>query len=427
MILTVYPSLCLKGDVQLPSSKSYSIRAALIAACGGKSTIANFSDCDDALVSLRAAKALGAKVVSRGKTTFRIVGSRPPVSIPSTINVQESGTVLRFILPLLSLRGQKTIVQGKGTLVGRPNLFLTQTLRGMGVDIKGTGEKEGVPIHIQGGDLRGGKISIRGDLSSQFISALLITCPRLREDTCLKLTGNRLVSSDYITMTLDVLKQSGVKIKQKSLREFFVEGNQTFRGLKNFIVPSDYGLAAFLLAAAVLTPSQIVLNGNLKEDLGQADGQILVFLKKMGVHFSKTKASVKIRGPFSLKGGNFSLKNCPDLVPIMTVLALFAKKPTRLYDIEHARAKESDRISDLKNELLKIGANIEEASGELRIYPQPQYKKNCLLDPHHDHRLAMAFCVLGLKVGARVKDIECTSKSYPSFVRDFKALGAKVK
>ena len=427
MILTIYPSFCLKGNVQLPASKSYSIRAALIAACGGKSKISNFSECDDALVSLRAARALGAKVTRVKKNVFHVVGAGRSVSIPSTINVQESGTVLRFILPLLSLHGKKVIVQGEGTLAGRPNLFLTETLRRMGITIKGNGEKESVPISIQGGTLRGGRVAVRGDLSSQFISALLITCPRLKEDTYLKLTGNRLVSLDYIAMTRQVLKQSGVKIKQKSLREFFIKGNQTFRGLKNFIIPSDYGLAAFLMAAAVLTPSQVILKGYLRKDILQADGNIFTFLNRMGARFVKTKTVIKIKGPFFLKGGDFSLKNCPDLVPIMTVLALFAKKPTRLYDIEHARAKESDRISDLRNELLKIGANIEEGAGELRIYPQPQYKKNCLLDPHHDHRLAMAFCVLGLKVGARVKDIECTRKSYPLFVRDFKALGARIK
>lgn len=425
MILTIYPSLYLKGNIQLPASKSYSIRVALIAACGGHSKITNFSDCDDALVSLRAAKTLGAKVARVKKSVFHIAGAGPEASIPFTINVQESGTVLRFILPLLSSRGQKVTVKGEGTLIGRPNLFLTQTLRSMGVNIKGTGEKESVPITIQGGNLRGGKISIRGDLSSQFISALLIACPRLTENTYLKLAGNRLVSSDYITMTLEVLKRSGIEVKQKSAREFFIKGNQKFRGLKNFIIPSDYGLAAFLMAASVLIPSQIVLKGNLRDDLLQADGEFFPFLKEMGAHFVKTKTVIKIEGPYSLKGGDFSLKNCPDLVPIMAVLALFAKRPTRLYDIEHARAKESDRISDLRNELLKIGANIEERTGELIIYPQPRYKKNCLLDPHRDHRLAMAFCVLGLKVGVRVKDIECVSKSYPSFVRDFKMLGVK--
>ena len=125
-----------------------------------------------------------------------------------------------------------------------------------------------------------------------------------------------------------------------------------------------------------------------------------------------------------LKGGNFSLKDCPDLVPIMAILALFAEKKTRLYGIGHARIKESDRISDLRKELLKIGAHVTEKKDELTIYPQENYRSNCLLDPHKDHRLAMAFTVLGLKVGVKIKDVECVAKSYPDFVKDFQKIGA---
>ena len=120
------------------------------------------------------------------------------------------------------------------------------------------------------------------------------------------------------------------------------------------------------------------------------------------------------------------MKDCPDLVPIMAVLALFARGKTRLYDIGHARAKESDRISDLAHELRKVGARIEKSRDEMIVHPQSKYRTDCLLDPHHDHRLAMAFAVLGTKLGARIRDIECTAKSYPGFARDFRTLGAKV-
>jgi len=158
--------------------------------------------------------------------------------------------------------------------------------------------------------------------------------------------------------------------------------------------------------------------------LVQSDGHIFGFLGRMGVKFKKTNRAIKIKGPFNLKGGVFSLKNCPDLVPIMSVLALFAKGKTKLVDIRHARAKESDRISDLRNELLKVGARVTETNDALTIEPRATYKKGQLLDSHHDHRLAMAFTVLGLKIGCRVKGIESSRKSYPSFVNDMKSLGA---
>ncbi len=425
MILTVKPSDFLQGTIELPSSKSYSIRAFMIAACGGHSIILNQSDCEDAQVALSVAKAFGSKVKRLGKNNWDVIANQSNTPI-SHIHVGESGTVLRFVLPLAALRGQKTLITGEGTLKGRPNLFLIETLRQMGSSLRGQGQQQSIPIKIQRSNLRGGKIAIDGSLSSQFISALLITCPQLKENTQLRLTGKNLVSSDYITMTLQVLKRSGIKINNIGERKFIIKGNQSFKGLKNFTVPSDYGLAAFLMAAASLVPSEVTFTGYLKNDLIQADGQIISLLKAMNVKFKKTDRSIKIKGPFELKGGNFSLKNAPDLVPIMAVLALFAKGKTRLYDIGHARAKESDRISDLRNELLKVGAHIKETADELIISPQKNYKKNIRLDPHHDHRLAMAFCVLGLKLGVSVKDIECTAKSYPGFVRDFKLMGAKV-
>jgi len=425
MLLTIKPSSFLQGKIQLPASKSYSIRAFMIAACGGKSIIIDPSDCDDAKVSIRTARALGFKV-TRVKNNLWVVDAKAKTSLPAKISVKESGTVLRFVLPLLALRSKAVKVCGEGTLIGRPNQFLTQALRDRGVKIKGQGEKESIPLEIKPGIFQGGKITIDGTLSSQFISALLITCPQLIQNTTLVLKGRSLVSTDYITMTLQVLAKSGIKIQQKSSREYFIKGNQKFKGLRRFTVPSDYGLASFLIGAAILVKSDVTLTGWLQDDFIQADGHILPLLKKMGVRFRKTSRSVRIQGPCLLQGGNFSLKDCPDLVPIMAVLALFAKGKTRLTNIKHARVKESDRISDLRRELLKVGAEVDEKENELIICPQDNYYSDCLLDPHHDHRLAMAFSVLGAKLGVRVKDIECSSKSYPGFIRDFKAMGVKV-
>jgi len=429
MTLTVKPASVLQGKVQLPSSKSYSIRAFMIAACGGRSTIIDPSNCDDAKISMRVARALGAQVKQAPRSSvsrWHVTACHHSLRV-SKINVGESGTVLRFLLPLLTLHGKKVTVIGEGTLVGRPNMFLTRTLRKMGIDIKGCGKGEGIPVTMKGGRLKGGAVTIDGTLSSQFISALLIALPQLSENTTLTLRGRRLVSTDYITMTCQVLKKSRINIGKKRTRQYRIKGKQNFKGLKNFIVPADYGLAAFLIAAAVLTESNVTLTGHLSNELVQADGRIIPLLKKMGVKFQKTSQWIRIKGPCALQGGDFSLKDCPDLVPIMSILALFARGKTRLIDIGHARSKESDRISDLRKELLKIGAKITEKRDAIIIDPQKSYKNNRLLNPHHDHRLAMSFCVLGSKIGARVKDIECTHKSYPDFVRDFKAIGALVR
>jgi 3-phosphoshikimate 1-carboxyvinyltransferase len=297
------------------------------------------------------------------------------------------------------------------------------------MDIRGTGEKEGIPVVYNGGTISCPVITIDGSISSQFISALLIACPQLDHDTTIEIIGRELVSLDYLTMTRQILSLTGVTVRAKGPRSYRIDGRQKFKGLKKFEVPSDYGLAAFLMAAASVTKSDVTLTGAFHDNLVQADGRILGFLKKMDVKFTQKSGAIRIKGPFKLKGGTFSLKDCPDLVPIMATLALFAETPVRLMDIGHARAKESDRISDLRQELLKVGADISETSDELLIRPQPieSYQTNVTLDPHHDHRLAMAFSVLGLRHGVTVKNFECTHKSYPSFLRDIKALGARTK
>lgn len=393
----------------------------MIAACGGKSTIIAPSNCDDARAALSVARALGAAVIDKGQGVWEIRAGQNTRDV-RTIDVRESGTALRFLLPLLCLRDGKFKVTGKGTLRGRPNTFLLDALRSMGMDVDGDGPHDSIPITIKGGQLKGGKVVLDGSLSSQFVSALLITCPRIGEDTRLKLTGGCLVSSDYITMTELVLARAGVEILRAGQREFLIKGGQKYKGLKKFHVPSDYGLAGFLMAAAALTDSKVDLRGYFDDRFVQADAHILGFMERMGVVFKRSSQRLEIKGPFRLKGGTFSLKDCPDLVPVMAVLALFAKGKTRLRDIKHARAKESDRISDLREELLKVGARIEEKADEMVIIPQANYKNGQTLDPRHDHRLAMAFAVLGLKLGVTVKDIECCGKSYPDFVKDFRSL-----
>src|SRR3989338_6045710 len=199
MILRVKPG-AIKGSLCIPASKSYSIRAFFIAACGGQSKIVNPSDCDDAKVAFLLTRQLGSQIALHGRNIFKLVAAKRNF-VSSKMYVGESGTALRFLLPLLALKGKKVTVVGKGTLRGRPNHYLLDTLRKKGVQICGKGKQESIPITFKGGRLRGGKITIDGTMSSQFISALLIACPQLKEDTRLTIRGRQIVSESYITMT----------------------------------------------------------------------------------------------------------------------------------------------------------------------------------------------------------------------------------
>jgi len=422
MVLKIKPFNSFHGVLELPASKSYSIRAFFVAACGGRSRIIRASDCDDAVVARKVAVALGARIKVEKKVTVIEAPVFQKLKPRLKMNVAESGTSLRFVLPLLPFYCGSAVVEGKGTLVGRPNHHLCTSLRNCGLKINGYGPEESVPINYEGGTLPGGRLSIDGSVSSQFISALMIAAPLCEEDIRLVMEGDTLVSRDYVVMTRQILARAGVEILPKGKREFLVPGGQVYQGLKDFYVPSDWGLAAFWMVAAALHTSTIVLKGVFDDTLIQSDGAIVGFLTKMGLKYARTGRAMVIEGPCALKGGTFSLKDCPDLVPIMAVAAMFAKGPTRLKDIAHARVKESDRISDLRKELLKVGANIQETPGELIITPMSDYAAGVVLDPHHDHRLAMAFAVLGTRIGVTVKDVECTSKSYPGFVKAFKSL-----
>ena len=416
MFLHVPPSGKLHGTVLLPASKSYSIRAFFVAACGGRSRILGASDCDDALIAMKAAKAFGAAITPVPGGVGVVMPARK-VKAKLLLDAGESGTSLRFLLPLLPHYAASATVKGRGTLVGRPNHHLCAALRAGGLQITGAGANESVPISFSGGAMAPGRVSVDGSLSSQFVSALMIAAPLAGQDTRLVMAGKELVSRDYVTMTRQVMARAGIRVEPRGKREFFIPGGQVFKGLGTFRIPSDYGLAAYFMAAAALLPSDITLKGYFDDGLIQSDGAILDFLDRMGLRMQRSPRSIRIKGPQELRGGVFSLKDCPDLLPVMAVTAMFARGETRFTDIAHARVKESDRISDLRAELLKTGADIQEKADELIVRPRPGYRQGAVLDPHHDHRLAMAFAVLGLKVGVRIKDIECTSKSYPGFVK----------
>ncbi len=428
MFLNVTPVQTLRGTVALPASKSYSIRAFFVAACGGTSRVLGASDCDDARAALDVARALGVEIspVKGGVLLKSPAFQKKKKKL--LIDVRESGTSLRFILPLLPHYAGEAVVRGRGTLVGRPNHHLCAALRARGLLIKGEGAGESVPVVFRGGEVPCGDVRIDGSVSSQFISALMIAAPLADGgDTRLVMTGKDLVSKDYVLMTRQILDRAGICVEPRGGRTFFIPGGQSYRGLKSFHVPSDYGLAAFFMAAAALVPSDVRLRGYFDDTLIQSDGAIFTLLDKMGVRMERSSRGIRIKGPFALKGGNFSLQHCPDLVPIMAVAAMFASGPTRLTGIGHARVKESDRITDLRRELEKVGADIAEKPDELLIRPRPAYgtaKVVPVLDPHHDHRLAMAFAVLGLKTPVRIRDVACTSKSYPGFVKAFTALTA---
>ena len=414
----------LKGVIQAPASKSYTTRAIIIGSLGKRARIINPLICDDTLAAIKTWQRLGA-VVKKEEGELEVKGLNGKIILKSnSINVGESGTLLRLMLPILALGKGRYTVDGKGTLLKRPNRPMAEALRSLGVGIEGRDEDFRLPITIEArGEITGGKVKVSGRISSQTISSLLNVAPFANEDITI-IVEDKLVSWPYIDITIDVLKTAGIRVKEQGSRKFFVASGQKFKPKAEFFIHGDYSSAAFLMAACCLVKSDVTITDLVKDK--QGDREIINILHKMGAGISYRDNSVRIKGPFDLRGIDINCRNTPDLVPVLCVLGCFAKGVTRIFDIGHLAYKESNRITSPTKELKKMGADIEMCSNGL-IIKQSVLRPACVRS-YADHRIAMALAVSGLRVGeVRIQDASCISKSYPDFILDFNSLGAMIK
>jgi 3-phosphoshikimate 1-carboxyvinyltransferase len=312
------------------------------------------------------------------------------------------------------------------SLEQRPMGPLLQSLRQLGVDTYYQRLDGMVSIVVKGGGLAGGKVTMRGDISSQYISGLMFACPMARSDTEITLTPP-LESKDYVKMTQGVLAKHGVKIHiSKDFSHLNIPSNQTYKQC-NHRIPGDFSSASFLLAAAAVTRSDVCVK-NLDYGIMQGDRAILEVLKRMGVNGKICPDSVEIKGSGGLlEAVNVDARDIPDLVPVCAALACYAKGTSKIHDAYRLRYKESDRLLSLYLELRKMGAKIDMGEGSLTV-EGPCALHGALVNPHSDHRIVMACAVAA--VGARgetlVQDAECVRKSYPRFFNDLRLLGVDV-
>jgi 3-phosphoshikimate 1-carboxyvinyltransferase len=302
---------------------------------------------------------------------------------------------------------------------------LVEALEKLGAKARCEG-RQGRPPVVVGGGLSGGEVEITGAVSSQFISALLIASPYARDDVKLIITGD-LRSKPYIEITLELLDAVGAKIKRnKSLTEFNISGMQTFRPI-DLTIPGDFSSAAFVLGAAALTGSTVMVN-NLDVHGAQGDRRIVKLLEEFGADVKVHGKTIEVSGTEGLSGIEADCGDNPDLVPVLSVLGSVADGRTRLTNVPHLRFKETDRLRALATELRKLEAEVEELPDELRLEGVRQLK-GTRLSSYGDHRMAMAFVVAGLVArGETIVDgAESIPVSYPSFVDDMRKLGAKME
>jgi len=414
----------LNGRVKPPPSKSYTHRSVLLASLAeGESRLTNVLFSRDTNATISACTAMGARLTASGEG-MRIVGAKPRAPA-DVVNVENSGTTLRFMTSVLSLAKEgDSVLTGDSSIRSRPMQPLLDALGRLGVQAWSALKNGRAPIIVKGGGMKGGETKIRGDVSSQFVSSLLISSPMAEGSTTIAVEDA--VSRPYLEATLATMKSFGVEVGRDEFSEFEVAPASYEPA--DFAVPSDFSSASFIMAAATVTGGSVKLE-NLNREYPQGDSAILEILKSMGVKVVTNGNSVTINAEGGrLKGGKFDLRDTPDLLPVVSVLALKCDSPVEIVGTAHARFKETDRIAAVASELKKLGVEVEERSDGLLI-PPPSKLRSAPLDAHDDHRMFMALSIASLLIpeGVPILGVESLDVSYPSFLEDLERLGATVK
>ncbi len=424
--VTVKPTSKLQGTLTAPGSKSYTQRMLIAAALSegvGKVLCPLLSE--DTEATYRAILALGAKV-QKNPDCWTVQGSGELKAASDLIDVGESGATLRFMIPIAALAEGRSAFILSSSLERRPIEPLLNSLKQLGVNAYPKQIGDLPVIIVEGSGIAGGKTSIPGDVSSQFISGLMFACPMAKADTEIQVT-TPLESKDYVKMTQEVLRQHHVEVQiSDDFRRIHIPGRQTFRQV-DCKVPGDFSSAAFLLSAAAITKSNVKIN-NLSIASAQGDKAILGILKQMGVNGTVCEDSVEIQGTGNpLKAVDIDAKNSPDLVPICAALACYADGQSRIFNAQRLRFKESDRLASVHEELSKMGAEIVMDESSLTI-KGPCKLHGATINPHNDHRIAMSCTVAALQASSQttIENAECVRKSYPSFYTDLANIGAEI-
>ncbi len=435
----VYPSEPLHGTLRPPSSKYHTLRsivAALLAS--GSSVVRGPAESDDTDVLVHACRQLGGSLQysealpGSGEAHRLLVngtGGRIAAAPGGVLDVGNAGAVLRLLLGICALSPEPiTLTTPYAESLGRrPNADLLQALRQLGAVIECESPEGRLPIRIQRGRLRGGKVNISGKKSSQYISSLLFLAPLLEEGLEIEIVDG-LASASFVDLTVEVLREAGITvIANQQHSHYVVPGGQQYRPI-DYTIPGDYPSAAALLAAVAVAQGEITItNLHPGDEQGKA---LLEIFSNMGVRIIHNGSTLIARAQGSLRGINCGGDTVIDSVPVIVAAACFAGQPSRIYNVANLRLKESDRIYDLAMELNTLGCRVNPSDGALEIIPvgASGVHGGVTVDAHSDHRLIQALSIAGLgsKQPVTITHAEHIAKSYPRFFADLGSSGAKI-
>ena len=417
----------LGGTIPIPPSKSYSHRAIIAAALATSnkdkevSRIDNLKYSVDITTTTEIMENWGANI-EIGED-FEIIKGNSGIVNPKDEYTQcnESGSTIRFLIPIGLSNNNKIVFDGKGKLVERPLDSYYKIFDEQG--IKYSNNNGWLPLNVDG-QLKPGKYEIEGNISSQYITGLLYALPLLNGDSELRI-NKTLESKGYIDLTLEILEMSGIKVVNNNYKSFFIKGNQKYNPF-DYVIEGDYSQVAFWIVAGILGSEIKCLH--VKKDSLQGDREIIEIVQRMGANVEIFDDYIIVK-PSQTYGTVIDISQCPDIGPILTVLAALSKGETKIINAERLRIKESDRITSIKTELNKLGANVEEVGDSLVINGVERLTGSAELSAWNDHRIAMSLAIASIKCDGEIviDEAESVKKSYPHFWEDFKKMGGDVE
>ena len=401
----------LDATVTVPASKSYSVRAILLAAmAGGTTAITNCLNADDTQYALEAVKALGFEVSGSIPTELRIGERKSMYADEVPIFVGNAGTAMRFLTGWLAFTPGRFLLHGEQRMHQRPIGDLVEVLLSIGAEVEYVGSEGYPPLRIRGKRMRGGfEVTVSAETSSQFVSALMLGGATLPDGITLHIA--KLASGPYIDITADILTTFGAHVS----REDDVVRVRAGRLEKSeYRVEGDWSSASYWFAAAAATGGTVRVRG-LTIPTAQGDAGFVDILAAMGCAVGVAPDQITVTGPAKLRGGTFDCNATPDIVPSLAAIAPLAGSAVEIVNVANLRVKESDRLATVTSELRRLGASVEERPDSLLI--QPGWSADpAMVETHNDHRIAMAFAVAGLARGnVTIADERVVSKSYPRF------------
>lgn len=407
------------GRVVAPASKSYTVRALLLAALSESDTrLENCLDCDDSRYMLEALRKIGFTVEGSLHREV-VVGPRLTMSAGDVeLHVGNAGTAMRFLTGALTFTPGRFILRGEERMHQRPIGDLVDALRSIGGEIEYLDREGYPPLQIRGKKVRGGfEVRVDGSVSSQFVSSLMLAAGNLAQG--IDLLIDSIASRPYLAITEDILRAFGATVEQTSDSVLRVMAPQLDRD--SYRVEGDWSSASYWIASALATGGRVELL-DLRRDSPQGDRAFLELVPRLGGEYSWSDGALTVRGSGSFSGGEFDMNDTPDVVPTLAAIAPLASSPVRITNVANLRVKESDRIAVLASELRKLGATVDEGDDSLEI--QPGWKNDeVAIDPHDDHRIAMSFAIAGLaRGGVTIDNDRVVGKSYPRFWRSLDEL-----